>query len=79
MIRSLPLYPNEAELARAVLGEKHARDWPLIAASLELDGLPKVDPLTGRRYWPAVRAFLDRRHGLNEHVLPVSVDGVERW
>lgn len=73
------LYLTEDEIARAVLGAKHARDWASLAASLEFEGLPKVDPLTGRRYWPAVRAFLDRRHGLIDHVIPVTVDGVERW
>ena len=76
---ALALYPTEDELARAVLGAKHARDWASVAASFELEGMPKVDPLTGRRYWPAVRAFLDRRHGLREHIVPVAVDGVERW
>lgn len=54
------LYPDEAEIARLVLG-KQAPQWPAIAILLERHGLPKPDALTGRRYWPAVRAFLDRR------------------
>jgi hypothetical protein len=58
-----PLYPDEAEIARRVLGER-AQEWPGKAAVLERDGLPKIDPLMGGRFWPAVRqCFLDR-HGL---------------
>jgi len=74
-----PLYLTEAEIALAVLGKERARDWALIAAALELEGLPKVDPLTGRRYGPAVKVFFDKRHGIYDRVLPVTVDGVERW
>ena len=33
---------------------------------LEREGLPRVDPLMGGRYWPAVRAFWDRRYGLRD-------------
>jgi hypothetical protein len=49
-----PLYPDEAEIARRVLG-KRAREWPGKAVLLERDGLPKIDPLMGGRFWPAVR------------------------
>jgi hypothetical protein len=39
--------------------------WRENARVLEPQGLPKRDPLfCRRRYWPAVRAFLDRRNGL---------------
>jgi len=72
------LYPDEAELARCVLGKK-SRQWPSIAAVLEREGLPKVDPLTGGRFWPAVRAFLDRRHGLRKDLVPANADGDEAW
>jgi len=27
--------------------------------------LPKIDPLMGGRYWPAVLAFWNRRYGLS--------------
>ena len=40
-----------------------------LAATWEREGLPRIDPMTGCRYWPAVRVFLDRRHGLGQAVL----------
>ena len=58
-----PLYPDEAEIARRVLG-KRAREWPGKAVLLERDGLPKIDPLMGGRFWPAVRRWFLDRHGL---------------
>jgi hypothetical protein len=77
MIRSRPLYLTEAQIARA-LGA-NTREWPSIAAALELDGLPKVDPIFGGRYWPAVKAFLDRRHGIAAQIIPSMPDGAENW
>jgi len=64
MLRSLhsPLYPDEAEIARRVLGER-AREWPGMAAVLEREGLPKIDRLLGGRFWPAVHQFFLDRHG----------------
>lgn len=39
--------------------------WRENARVLEAQGLPKRDRLfCSRRYWPAVKAFLDRRNGL---------------
>jgi hypothetical protein len=72
------LYPDEEELAQCVLGKK-ARQWSNIAQTLEREGLPRIDPLTGGRFWPAVRAFLDRRHGLRKDHVPASADGEESW
>jgi len=41
-------------------------------------GFPKKDPLFGgKRYWPAVDAFMKRRAGLS--IAPVSTDGQENW
>jgi hypothetical protein len=73
-----PLYPSEKDVARFVLGED-AKRWPEIAVVLEREGLPRVDPITGRRYWPAVRAWFDGRHGLLSYAVPAAVDGDERW
>ena len=72
------LYPDEEELARHILGKK-ARQWPSIAPTLEREGLPRIDPLTGGRFWPAVRAFFDWRHGLRKDQIPASADGGESW
>lgn len=72
------LYPDEQELARCILGKK-AKQWPAIVPTLEREGLPRVDALTGGRYWPAVAAFLDRRHGLRKDLIPGAADGQESW
>ena len=57
------LFPNEAEIAR-LLSQTPA-DWRAKAIVLERDGLPRVDPLMGGRYWPAVKAWWNRRYGLS--------------
>lgn len=59
------LYPSETELAKILLGER-AGKWPEIAQLEERHGLPRVDPVYGGRYWPAVKAFYDRRVKLIE-------------
>ncbi len=72
------LYPDEVELARRILGKK-AKQWASIAPTLEREGLPRIDPLMGGRYLPAVLAFLDQRHGLRKDQVPASADGEESW
>jgi hypothetical protein len=57
------LYPCEAEVARRLSqSDKH---WRQIAPRLEREGLPRIDPLMGGRFWPAVEAFFRNRHGLS--------------
>lgn len=68
------LYLSDAEI-RKELGVSEDR-WRRAKHVLEGQGLPKVDPLMGGRYWPAVRAFFDRRHGLAT-VDPAAPDGKE--
>jgi hypothetical protein len=58
------LFPDELEIARRL--SQTAADWRAKASVLERDGLPRVDPLMGGRYWPAVLAFFDRRYGLSK-------------
>lgn len=61
----MPLYPDEEQIARAVLGPKRAKGWPKLAKYLEhRHGLPPIDELMGGRYWPAVKLCLDLYHGL---------------
>jgi hypothetical protein len=74
-----PLYPSEAEIGKLILGPARAKEWPAIAATLEKRGLPPVDPLTGGRYLPAVRAFLDRRHGVDAVAPAVDPTEGEDW
>jgi hypothetical protein len=60
--RDQGLFPSENEIARRL--SQNPRDWPAKAAVLERHGLPRVDPMMGGRYWPAVREFWNRRYGL---------------
>ncbi|MFL9827552.1 hypothetical protein [Rhodoplanes sp. SY1] len=60
--RDLGLFPSEAEIARRLSQEPG--EWRAKAHVLERDGLPRIDPVMGGRYWPAVTAFWNRRYGL---------------
>ncbi|MGN8096208.1 hypothetical protein [Methylobacterium sp. 22177] len=44
------------------MGPARSKGWTGLAVVLERGGFPRVDPQFGGRYWPAVKAFLDRRH-----------------
>ncbi|MGA4551914.1 hypothetical protein [Methylorubrum aminovorans] len=46
------------------------------AIVLERSGLPRIDPLMGARYWPAVLGYWNRRYGLS-HVEVSCLDGQE--
>lgn len=71
-----PLFKTEAEIA-ALLGVS-LELWRATARVLEKSGLPLGDPLfAGRRYWPAVRAYLDRRSGLGARLPHRQPDGEE--
>lgn len=75
-----PLYLTEAEIAARV-GVAPA-DWQHIASTLEKSGLPRASQLFGgKRYWPAVRDFLDRWEGRRAVSAPSNParDGVETW
>lgn len=59
-----PLYKTEAEIA-ALVGVS-TTTWRKVAKALKPKGLPSRDPMfANKRYWPAVRRFLDRRAGLS--------------
>ena len=76
----IPLYPSDTEIARELFGtgKDALASWKAAAAIWSRHGLPNADPFTGRRYWPAVRAFLDRRAGLRDDQ-PVAMDGRETF
>ncbi len=79
-LRSTCLFPDEAEVARLIMGPKRAKTWPERALILERQGLPPIDPLLGGRYWPAVRDFFDRRQGLKgAEIAGYALDGPEDW
>jgi hypothetical protein len=67
------LFVADTEIARR-LGVGFAR-WKALRPVLEKRGLPKADPLIGRRYWPAVRAYFDRRAGLDSLKASAVDDG----
>lgn len=68
------LYLPEREVAKR-LGMSEDR-WRMARKVLESDGLPPRNPLMGGRYWPAVKAFFDRREGLGSLPAP-KADGGE--
>lgn len=70
-----PLYLAEAEIADRV-GVSRS-DWSAIALVWERRGFPPVRAQTGKRYWPAVRAWLDRDNGLTQDAAPLAPDGEE--
>jgi hypothetical protein len=89
----LPLYPSEAEIARAVLGADRAKEWPAKAVILERRGLPPINPLYGGRFWPAVVRFFHIDEGLDVagtpettlprsrsvRIVPLAPDGEETF
>jgi len=58
------LFPDEEEIARLL--NQDPREWPNKAVILERHGFPRIDPLMGGRYWPAVQAYWNRRYGLSK-------------
>ena len=64
------LFPCEAEIARRL--SQSLSEWPAKAIILERDGLPRIDPLMGGRFWPAVKAYWFRRYQLTS----VSAQGI---
>lgn len=61
--RDQGLFPSEAEIARRL--SQDTKNWLAKATLLEREGLPRIDPIMGGRYWPAVHAFWHRRYGLS--------------
>ena len=72
------LYKGEGEIAMLVLGDD-AKRWPELAVMFEREGMPQIDPLTGKRFYPAVEQFFANRHGVRAGRVPATADGVEAW
>jgi hypothetical protein len=73
-LKVMPPYISEADLANELLGDR-AKEWRALAKKLERDaGFPTIDTVFGRRYWPAVRVWLDRRYGI-----PIGNDDEDEW
>jgi hypothetical protein len=73
----LPLFADDQALGFALLGAARAREWKNIVPIYERRGFPKVDPVMGGRYVPAVRAFFDREYGIGGAKFSAP-DGIER-
>ena len=72
-----PLYLDEADLAQRI--GLPIEDWRAVATVLERAGMPLKDTLFGRRYWPAVKAYFDRRAGLTNAAICSQPDGLENF
>jgi hypothetical protein len=76
-IEDLPLFADDIALGLVLLGVRRAGEWSNIVPIYERRGFPKVDPVMGGRYVPAVRAFFDREYGVGGAKLSAP-DGIER-
>lgn len=81
MAKSEALFVTEAECAERI--GLSTEEFKRIISGLEQSGFPRQDPVfLNRRYWPAVRVFLDVRYGLKadgaSRGLP-GLDEVEPW
>jgi hypothetical protein len=71
-----PLYVTDEEIC-ARLGISLKR-WGGSLQVLLREGLPPRDPVAGdKRYWPAVKLFFDRRHGISTMPGGMRPDGEE--
>ena len=59
-----------------LLGSKRACEWKGLAPLYERQGFPKIDPVIGGRYVPAIKAFFDKQYGIA--TLPTAPDGIDR-
>jgi hypothetical protein len=72
----LPLFASDEAIGEAVLGRDRKCEFHGLATLHERDGMPKISPVWGGRYVPAVKSFLDAQFGLSAAV-PLAPNGVE--
>lgn len=77
-LNDLPLFAADDQIGEVVLGPERKTEFEGFATLLERDGMPKISPLWGGRYVPAVKAFLDHDNGLfaQPPMAPRGVEGV---
>ena len=74
----LPLFSTDEEIGEAVLGRERKGEFAALAQLQERDGMPKINPVWGGRYVPAVKAFLDAQYGISASAtVPLAPNGVE--
>lgn len=55
------------------------RRWRPAVQHFERQGFPRVDPLVGKRYWPAVENWLLRRYADGPDTRDAEPDEEENW
>ena len=75
-LADLPLFASDEDIGEAVLGYARRTDFKGLATLHERQGMPKLDPVWGGRYVPAVKAYLDSDYGLSAAV-PLAPNGIE--
>jgi len=76
-LEKLPLFASDAEIGAALLGTKRASEWKTLAPLYERHGFPKIDPIMGGRYVPAIKVFFDKQYGVAT-LVPAAPDGIDR-
>lgn len=80
MAKSHKLFVTDAECAERI--GLTTEQFKIALPAATKSGFPIKDPLFAeRRYWPAVKAWLDRRYGLHgsDFYGPYAPDEVEPW
>ena len=71
------LYVNDEQLYQLLgVGKDKGR---IAVQALIPHGFPHKDPVFKLHYFPAVKAFLDHRNGLNGQSVSLTPDGEENW
>jgi hypothetical protein len=65
LLDSLPAYADDDQLSLAIVGKRSAA-WRQFVLLHEGKGLPKIHPILGGRYVPAIKRFLDLHEGLDQ-------------
>jgi hypothetical protein len=75
----LPLFADDRAIGAALLGSGRAGEWPNLVPMYERRGFPKIDPVMGGRYVPAVRAFFDGEYGIGSARVSTPDGGERPW
>ena len=71
------MYLSDSEIReRLNIPEKR---WRPAVQHFERQGFPRVDPLIGKRYWPAVETWLLQRYSGNPLLRTPEPEEVEDW
>lgn len=71
------MFLSDAEIReRLNISEKR---WRPVVQHFERQGFPRVDPLVGKRYWPAVETWLLQRYTCGTPIRTPDVEETENW